>query len=58
MKITRFGFVSLLASPLLPQSSRDVFLLAGQSNMAGRGVVEAADKRPLAGISVFTKEKT
>jgi hypothetical protein len=47
-----------LASPLLPQSSRDVFLLAGQSNMAGRGVVEAADKQPLPGISVFTKEKT
>lgn len=57
MKFTRFGFVSVLASPLLAQSSRDVFLLAGQSNMAGRGVVETADKQPLPGISVFTKDK-
>jgi hypothetical protein len=57
MKITRLGFVSLFAAPLLPQSSRDVFLLAGQSNMAGRGVVEPADKQPWPGISVFTKAK-
>ncbi len=58
MKVTRRSFVPSLASPLFAQSGRDVFLLTGQSNMAGRGVVEPQDKLPLPGVSVFTKEKT
>ena len=57
MIVTRRWFVPSLAAPLFAQSGRDVFLLTGQSNMAGRGVVEAQDKLPLPGISVFTKEK-
>jgi hypothetical protein len=57
IRLTRFGFVSLFAGPVLAQTGRDVFLLAGQSNMAGRGEVEPADQQPLAGISVFTKER-
>lgn len=35
----------------------DLFLLIGQSNMAGRGVVGEADKLPIAGVFAFTKEK-
>lgn len=58
VKMTRRWFVPSLAAPLFAQSGRDVFLLIGQSNMAGRGVVEPRDKSPLPGISVFTKEKT
>src|SRR5687768_14861689 len=33
-----------------------LYLLIGQSNMAGRGVVEEADKVPHPGVLVFTKE--
>lgn len=56
--MTRRALWPVLAGPLFGQTDRDVFLLAGQSNMAGRGVVEPADRQPLAGISMFTKEKT
>ncbi len=35
----------------------DVFLLIGQSNMAGRGVVREEDRRPIEGIFAFTKER-
>lgn len=38
-------------------AQQDVFLLIGQSNMAGRGVVEDEDKRPIPGVFVFNKEK-
>ncbi len=31
-------------------------MLIGQSNMAGRGVLEEEDKRPIAGVFVFNKE--
>lgn len=34
----------------------DLFLLIGQSNMAGRGVVEARDQVPIAGVFSFNKE--
>jgi hypothetical protein len=37
---------------------QDIFLLIGQSNMAGRGVVGEADKLPTPGIYAFNKEKT
>ncbi len=42
---------SALAQPV------DLFLLIGQSNMAGRGVVEARDQVPIAGVFSFNKEK-
>jgi hypothetical protein len=35
---------------------RDLFLLIGQSNMAGRGVVEEQDRRPLPHIFMLNKE--
>lgn len=35
----------------------EIFLLIGQSNMAGRGVVSDADRSPLAGVFAFSKEK-
>src|SRR5687767_14018933 len=34
-----------------------LYLLIGQSNMAGRGAVEEADKKPLPRVFMFTKEK-
>lgn len=57
LKMTRRWFFPSLAAPLFAQSGRDVFLLTGQSNMAGRGVIEEQDKVPLPGISVLTKER-
>ena len=36
----------------------DIFLLIGQSNMAGRGLVSDADRVPTPGIFAFSKEKT
>jgi hypothetical protein len=35
----------------------DIFLLIGQSNMAGRGLVSDADRVPIPGIFAFSKEK-
>jgi hypothetical protein len=51
---------TLIAIGLLCSSGwaqEDVFLLIGQSNMAGRGVVEEEDKRPIPGVYVFNKER-
>jgi hypothetical protein len=39
------------------QQPTDVFLLIGQSNMAGRGVVEAADRTPITGVFMFNEAK-
>ena len=36
-------------------AARDLYLLAGQSNMAGRGTVEASDRVPLAGILMLDR---
>ena len=36
----------------------DIFLLIGQSNMAGRGVVSDADRIPTPAVFAFSKEKT
>ncbi|MCX6611702.1 MAG: hypothetical protein NTW74_12730 [Acidobacteria bacterium] len=36
----------------------DIFLLIGQSNMAGRGVVGDADRTPIPDVFAFSKEKT
>ena len=51
-----FLFVSL--GTLLAQTPSDLqlFLLAGQSNMAGRGVIEAQDKEPIPRVYVLSKE--
>jgi hypothetical protein len=38
-------------------AQEDIFLLIGQSNMAGRGVVEEQDRKPMAGVFVFNKER-
>lgn len=46
---------ALLAS--MAWAQEDVFLLIGQSNMAGRGLVEEEDKRPIPGVFVFNKER-
>ena len=37
---------------------RDLYLLAGQSNMAGRGTVEADDRVPVAGIMMLDRTMT
>jgi hypothetical protein len=52
--ILAFTFVAgaLLGQPV------DLFLLIGQSNMAGRGVVGEEDKKPIEGVFAFSKEKT
>lgn len=43
----------------LPEDARlDLFLLAGQSNMSGRGKVEAQDKVPNPRVWVLTKDET
>lgn len=47
------GACSLLAQP---GENLELFLLAGQSNMAGRGVVEDQDKQPVSGIWVLGKD--
>jgi hypothetical protein len=39
-----------------PPRDLDLFLLIGQSNMAGRGVVEARDKQPIAGVWMLTEK--
>jgi len=36
----------------------ELFLLIGQSNMAGRGVIEEQDKTPIARVFTLTKEET
>lgn len=52
-------YLSLLAvcsaQTVAPENMR-VFLLIGQSNMAGRGAVEAQDKTPHPRVFMFTKE--
>jgi len=49
---------SLLAGAglLSAQQNMDLFLLIGQSNMAGRGVVEEQDRVPIAGVYALNKE--
>ena len=42
--------------PAQPPSDLQLFLLTGQSNMAGRGVIEAQDKEPIPRVYVFTKD--
>lgn len=49
---------SLSASAGADPAPRDIFLLVGQSNMAGRGAIEEEDKIPHARIFVLNQEKT
>src|SRR5258708_38706710 len=39
-----------------PPSNLELFLLIGQSNMAGRGVIEEIDQQPLARAWMLSKE--
>ncbi len=41
---------------LPPKDKFFIFVLAGQSNMAGRGIVEDADKKPDANVFMLTKD--
>ena len=45
-------------APLPPKEKFQLFLLVGQSNMAGRGPLTEADKVPHARVLMFTKEGT
>lgn len=48
-------FLAAAAGAMAP-SELDLFLLAGQSNMAGRGDVEAQDRTPIDGVFALDKE--
>lgn len=50
-----FSSAAGLAAAMQP-AGYDLFLLAGQSNMAGRGVVEPQDNEPIPGVMSFNKE--
>ena len=49
--------VSLKMSSLPPKEKLDLYLLIGQSNMAGRGVPEGEDMQPDARVLVFTASR-
>ncbi|MBM3752920.1 MAG: sialate O-acetylesterase [Acidobacteria bacterium] len=46
----------LVSAALFAQAPKDVYLLIGQSNMAGRGVIADIDKEPMPGVFMLTKE--
>lgn len=48
--------LALAAVALFAQRPQDVYLLVGQSNMAGRGVISDVDKEPMSGVFMLTKE--
>ena len=49
--------LGLLAASCAAQTPNlELFLLVGQSNMAGRGIVEAADREPIPGVYALNKE--
>ena len=56
IKILLFLTISLATVLAQPPKDLQLFLLIGQSNMAGRGVLEARDKEPAAHIYMLTKE--
>ncbi|MBM3766217.1 MAG: sialate O-acetylesterase [Acidobacteria bacterium] len=45
-----------VSAALFAQVPKDVYLLIGQSNMAGRGVIADIDKEPMPGVFMLTKE--
>jgi len=54
----KLGALILLTALSAAAQPTDLFLLIGQSNMAGRGVLEPQDQKPLVGVFTFNKEKT
>ena len=50
--------MTLVASAQTPPANLQIFLLIGQSNMAGRGAVEAPDRIPHERVFMLTKELT
>jgi hypothetical protein len=48
---------ALLSAAVLAAQPADVFLLIGQSNMAGRGVVEARDRVAIPGVMMLNEAK-
>ena len=56
VKLLLFLSISLAALWAQPPTDLQLFLLIGQSNMAGRGVVEARDKQPITHVYALTKE--
>ncbi len=51
------GFVATASAQTAPVSApMDVYLLVGQSNMAGRGPLKREDKQPVPGVMVLNKE--
>jgi hypothetical protein len=54
--ITAFLFCAAAAFGQSPPKDLDLFLLIGQSNMAGRGVVEPQDKEPIPGVWMLTEK--
>ena len=55
--VTALFATALLAMGQEPKNL-DLFLLIGQSNMAGRGVVEAQDREPIPGVFALQKDDT
>lgn len=58
--VTFFCLISLLSAQevkLPPKERFHLFLLMGQSNMAGRGVVEEQDKTPHPRVLMLNKER-
>lgn len=47
---------TVAAGAAAPPSELDLFLLAGQSNMAGRGEAEARDRAPIDGVFALNKD--
>jgi len=47
----------LLFAPLLAAQDYEIFLLIGQSNMAGRGVVEDQDRQPIEGVYMLDAQQ-
>ena len=50
------GAFLLTATPDDSMKDLQLFLLIGQSNMAGRGTVEPQDREPIAGVYSWAKE--
>ena len=51
-------FVSAVSVLAQQPENLDLFLLIGQSNMAGRGIVEAQDRVPIPGVYALQKDDT
>ena len=54
--VLTFCFAAVAAAQTPAPKDLELFLLVGQSNMAGRGVIEAADKEPIPGVYMFTEK--